>query len=148
MNQDTKHLGLDAQGLRAEMRQYYGGHDQNYKSQFGPMQYTPGVRFFFVQGGNAGAYWLRDILTTQPEVTRAWQKHGFICVLLERAEDSSKATLTVCEDLNTVDLGNGKTKKVPLGETYYKRELDYSDVQPGQWLFYIEGGLMMLPNER
>ncbi|OAD82916.1 hypothetical protein ATN89_17695 [Comamonas thiooxydans] len=147
MNDETKHLGLNSEQLSAELRQYYGGHEQNYKSQFGPMEYTPGVRFFFLQGGKNGAYWLRDILTTQPEVTRAWKKHGICFVLLEREKDQEGCKLTVCQDLETHTRADESQFKAPMGEIYYQRNIEYSDIQPGQWVFFIESGLMLLPSE-
>lgn len=143
-----KHQGLDGQQLRAELGQYYGGHDQNYKSPFGPMQYTPGVRFFFQQGGRAGAYWVREILSTEPAITRAWQKHGFVFVLVDAVKDSDMCRITVSEDADTQKVADNDSYKIPAGEIYFNLELPYSDLQRGQWVFYIENGLMVLPNER
>lgn len=139
---------MTSQELRAELNQYYGGSDQIFKASIGSLVYTSGVRFFFQHAGDNGAYWLRDILATQPEVIKAVNQVGFVLVLLTREPGSAKAKLTVSVDAQTVEGTNGAPDiRVPI-DVRYERAIDHTDVQDGQWAFYIEGGVMMLPCER
>lgn len=143
MSNDTKHMGLDSQQLKAELRQYYGG-DQLYRSPLGSLNYTSGVRFFFNQAGNAGAYWLRDVLATQPEV-RAASRDDFVIVILDVGDNGAR--LTVSRDATRPLLEEDGFKRTPV-DICYQRDIHLCDTQKGEWVFYIEYGIMMLPNER
>lgn len=142
MSNDTKHLGLNSQQLKERLGQYYGG-DILYRSPLGSLNYTSGVRFFFNQAGNAGAYWLRDILATQPEVRTA-SRDDFALVILDVGD--SGARLTVSRDATSVELEDGSLKRTPV-DICYQRDIHLCDTQKGQWAFYIEYGIMMLPSE-
>jgi hypothetical protein len=127
----------------------YTGSDEIYRhSLVASFNYTEGVRKFAIEAGN-GAYWLLDILATEPVITRFVRQEGFALVLLKIT--GSKATLTV-------DDGNGSA---PV----FTQEIKYTDCPEcpvsrsntaGAWKFYIESTyasgmpirLCMLPQER
>lgn len=109
--------------------------------------YTVGVREFARNAGK-GAYWLLDILATEPAIWAQVRDDRFALVLLKVT--GTKAKLTV-------DDGNGVVK--------YARQLDFTDCPEapsnednpeGCWKFYIEQTyagdqtvhLCMLPHER
>lgn len=93
-----------------------------------PIKYTDGVRAF---ADHAEAYWLVDILATQPEIVDQMRKGGF-----------AMATLTVGED-NEADLVATDGDE----HTVYKRHLNYTDCPPGEWKFYLVGEVILLPSE-
>jgi hypothetical protein len=91
--------------------------------------YTDGVQFFAEHGGDCGAYWLIDhiafdywpLLTTQ----------DFLTITLTVGEDN-KATIIVSD-------GNNHDLKSTV--------LDYTDMQPGIWKFFLTDNVLMLPSE-
>lgn len=91
------------------------------------MKYTEGVRFFFE---NAGAFWLGDILATQPEIL-ATMRTGM-----------AVATLTV---------GSGTKAKLVVtngnDDVQYTRNFDYTDCPEGEWRFYIMNNTILLTSE-
>ena len=101
--------------------------------------YTEGVHFFANNAGG-GAYWLLDILATQPEVRRGVTSKGFGIALLS-AKDAA-AWLTVSHDL-------GEHNK-PI-DVLFAKTITYTDCPDGQWKFYLqydgEHIICMLPSE-
>ena len=133
------------------LRQHTGGGPLYRHSLIASFNYTPGVRDFARFAGN-GAYWLLDILATEPSVKSLVVEEGFAVVILKVGADS-KATLTVAAD----------TGAVPV----LSRKIDFTDcpqapVTPlnpdGAWKFYLEVNgtttsghptiICMLPQER
>ena len=97
--------------------------------------YTEGAKFFFDNAGN-GAYWLLDILATEPAI-------------LKEAEQFTHVTLTVAEHggvahLNVTDGG----KEGDAAQSVYHRRIDWTDCPPGDWEFFFENMTVMLPGER
>lgn len=129
-----------AETLLDGLAQYYGG-DQVYKHSLNPrFNYTAGVRHFAQNAGN-GAYWLLDILATEPSVKALIKEEGFGIAIL-KVNKSGKATLVVKADT--------------YAASAYEREIRHTDTPAGEWKFYLEQtevgstevALMMLPRER
>lgn len=150
----------DANELRHELRQHTGGEQIFRHSLNAGFNYTEGVRAFAQQAGG-GAYWLLDILATQPEVRNGVKQEGFCVMLLTVHEDGPAAeqfilaihdgkaglavqpgkpaaTLTVSTDAETPDPtpSNQSPLSVPSG-LHYQRPIDYTDCPKGQWKFYL-----------
>lgn len=138
---------IDANELRHELRQYTGG-EQVYKhSLVSTFNYTAGMRFMFQNAGN-GAYWLADILATEPKIKQAVLAEGF-CVGVLKVSGAA-AMLAVARDYNEhADEGN------KLDGVGFARAIHSTDFPEGTWKFYLVGTLVggrevilaMLPNE-
>jgi hypothetical protein len=97
------------------------------------MTYTEGVEFFAEQGGHQGAYWFIDIVAT--EFFPLLRKEAFLSIRLLVARPSETERKALIE----VDNGNGKILK--------RREIEYTDLQPGEWKFYLTDNVLLLPSE-
>lgn len=139
----------DGHELYQALRQFMGGGEDIYKHALvKSFNYTEGVREFAQEAGN-GAYWLLDILATEPAIIKHIKDCGFALVLLKVT--GSTALLTVADDSDVPPL--------------YARTINFTDcpeapVTPsnpeGVWKFYLEQSyagdrpiiLCMLPNEK
>lgn len=139
----------DGHELYQALRQFMGGGEDIYKHALvKSFNYTEGVREFAQEAGN-GAYWLLDILATEPVITKHIKDHGFAIVQLKVIR--SVAVLNVSNDIGVPPL--------------YSRTIDFTDCPEapvtlpnpdGVWKFYLEQSyvgdrhviLCMLPNER
>lgn len=90
--------------------------------------YTEGVQCFAEQGGEQGAFWFIDIVAT--EFFPLLKKAPFQSIRL--AVEGRKAVVTV-ED------GNGRLLK--------RKDVEYTDMQPGTWPFYLTDNVLLLPGE-
>lgn len=97
------------------------------------IHYTDGAAFFFENAGG-GAYWLLDILLTQPEILKPLKTEHFLVVQLT-VNDDMLAVLTVANDT-----GSDAT-------VYYRRDLYYTDCPAGEWMFYMIDHVILLPSE-
>jgi hypothetical protein len=97
------------------------------------MTYTEGVRFFAREGGEQGAYWFVDLVAT--EFFPLLRKEAFLSIRLLVARPSETERKALIE----VDNGNGKVLK--------RREIEYTDLQPGEWKFYLTDNVLLLPSE-
>ena len=89
--------------------------------------YTDGVAYF---AETAGAYWLFDIITTQPEILDT-MKAGMAVIKLQ-ANDDSTALLTCTDgDYNVT----------------YIRPIDFTDCPVGTWEFWFTDNTILLPSE-
>lgn len=113
--------------LRHELR-YFTGTENWYRCAANPnIIYTDGVKFFVDE---AGAYWLLDILATQPEILST-MREGFASISLF-VRPGNTASL-ICDD------GNGNVT--------YQREIEYTDCPEGAWNFYFADNVILLPSE-
>jgi hypothetical protein len=90
--------------------------------------YTDGVQFFAESGGGHGAYWFLDIVATE-----YWQlltKQPFISICL-----------TVKGEQANIEVTNGNNKVLKT------REIKYTDMQEGDWKFFLTDNVLMLPSE-
>ncbi len=138
---------MDAHDLKQELVGYTGG-DQAYSHALNKrFFYTAGVRSFFQNAGN-GAYWLSDILASEPKIRAGVERDGF-CVCVLRV-DQGKAMLAVARDYSE-DAEEGNK----LDGIHYTRAIDYTDCPDGTWKFYLTwtqvgeavGMMAMLPRE-
>jgi hypothetical protein len=92
------------------------------------MLYTDGVKFFAEHGGQEGAYWLLDVVAT--EFYPLLRKERFLQIILSVKD--RKATIKV-------DDGNDHI----LSE----KPIEFSDMQEGDWRFYLTDNVLLLPRE-
>ena len=121
----------DAGELR-HLLAHHTGTTQWYRHPFSRCTYTDGVKAFAQNAGH-GAYWLLDIVLTQPEIVQGMRDEGLVFVWLNVTEDK-KATLRVARDS-----GNEPT--------LYARDIDYTDCPPGEWVFNFTQDVLMIPSE-
>lgn len=93
------------------------------------MLYTEGVHYFAEMGGYHGAYWFLDIVAT--EYWPMLKKQPFMTVVMTVGKDR-KAEIKV-------DNGNNRVLKT--------RNIDYTDMQPGVWKFFLTDNVLLLPRE-
>ena len=120
----------DAMDLRCELAQHYGSETCYKHSLVRSVTYTEGVQCFARNAGG-GAYWLLDILATEPAILRQAAAE-FALVTLTAKDKSAKLVVTD---------GNDDTAPV------YSRDIDYTDCPDGEWKFYFIGRMIMLPSE-
>lgn len=136
-----------ADELRNLLRQHTGSEQVFRHSLNANFNYTEGVRAF-AQNAGGGAYWLLDILATEPEIKKAVHAEG-LCIMLLSVHEH-KAVLTVSRDASTDEKGI----VTPLDERF-RRDIELTDCPEGQWKFYLtwtmvgnrEVMLALLPSE-
>jgi hypothetical protein len=87
--------------------------------------YTEGVYYF---AEKAGAYWLLDILVTEPAI-------------LKQAKDFALATLKVVGSEADLIVEDGNGARV------FARHIDFTDCPEGVWKFYMTDKTILLPSE-
>jgi len=92
------------------------------------MLYTDGVKSFAEHGGQGGAYWFLDVVAT--EFYKLSKVAGFLHIVLSVKD--GKATIKV-------DDGNDRVLR--------ERRIDYTDMQAGDWRFYLTDNVLLLPGE-
>lgn len=124
----------DANKLR-HLLSYYTGGELVYRHKLArSFNYTEGARAFFQNAGQ-GAYWLADILATEPSITRAVRENGFMVVVLQ--VEGTKAQLGVARDSSSVTDGNGNLIGIECSGVEFDRTIDYTDCPEGIWKFYL-----------
>lgn len=88
---------------------------------------TDGVKYFADNAGN-GAYWLLDILVTEPEI-------------LKQARDFAAITLSVKASKADLVVTDGNEKEV------FRRHIEYTDCPEGDWKFFMYHGVILLTSE-
>lgn len=88
----------------------FTGSENWYKHGFTRSLYTDGAKCFFDNAGR-GAYWLLDIIATQPEIVKTMKDYGFAVIGLYVGEDHTAEIV--------VDDGDGNVT--------YRRELTFTD---------------------
>lgn len=130
---------IDTEQLRNDLREFHGSETAYVHALNRKVFYTEGVRHF-AQNAGGGAYWLLDILASQPEILNQVRDDRFANIVLRVGTDKKAALL--------VDDGNDN----PV----YIRHLDFTDCPAGEWQFYMEstvvgdvaGAMVMVPGER
>lgn len=115
--------------LRAALDQFFGTEKYHYNPLYPKMNYTDGVQFFANNAGN-GAYWLLDIIGTEIfEIHRKGEEfiHIRLIVSGEKAE-------IVADDGND--------------NVLFRRSIEFTDCPSGEWRFFLENNVLMLPGER
>lgn len=130
MNIQTK--AAAARTLRNELLHFHGSDTVFYHALNRSVLYTEGVQRF---AESAGAYWLLDILATEPAI-------------LKEARDFTKVTLDVGDHNTAVILVTDGGKHDMSPQTVYTRVIDFTDCPPGKWEFFFENMTIMLPQER
>ena len=120
---------LDSDELAEALRHFHGTETWFRHRLVRPMLYTEGVQFFAENGGVHGAYWFLDVVATEffPLLT----KQPFLHIVME-VDDAMKAVVAV-------DNGNNKI--------LVTRQVDFTDMQPGKWRFYLTDNVLLLPGE-
>ncbi len=122
-----------AQELKSQLAQHYGS-ETFFRHPFNRQAvYTEGVKCFAENAGG-GAYWLLDILCTEPAI-------------LKEARDFASITLTVADGTAILAVTDGgKDGNEP--STIFRRKIDFTDCPEGTWRFFFENMTLMLPSER
>lgn len=121
---------MDAQQLKLELAQYYGGDENVYRHALNAkFNYTAGMKALFTHAGG-GAYWLSDILATEPAIAAGVKKDGFCVGVLEVI--GTVANLTVA-----VDYSEGPEPGQQFQGVLYTRQIDLTDFPEGKWKFYL-----------
>jgi hypothetical protein len=124
----TEPARLSAQRLADGLEGFYGTQEWYRHGLVKRMLYTEGVRFFAEQGGQAGAYWFVDMVATE-----------FLPLLRQEPFLSIKLSVADRQAVIRVGDGNGKLLK--------EKTIEYTDMQPGDWPFYLTDDVLMLPGE-
>ena len=142
----------DANELRQLLRGYTGG-EQAYLHKLNRLfNYTEGARAFFQNAGQ-GAYWLSDILATEPSILNSVKAHGFMVAVLQ--VQGTKGQLMVAYDMTETTDAHGNAIGVEGSRIAFERTVDFTDCPEGIWKFYLtwtyvgegEVVLCMLPSE-
>jgi hypothetical protein len=127
---------MEGSELRHNLASFIGSEKAYFHALNRAVHYSEGVRFF-AQNAGGGAYWLLDILASEPQILRGVAEHGMCVVLLQVV--GSVAQLTVARDYNS---DSGAFEAVA-----YTRQIDFTDCPEGQWKFYMIDNMIMLPSE-
>lgn len=121
---------MNAQELKAELAQYYGGDENVYRhSMNSKFNYTAGMKAMFTHAGG-GAYWLSDILATQPEILKGVRDNSFCVGVLEVI--GTVGVLTVA-----VDYSESSDPGSQFINILFSRTIDFTDFPEGTWKFYL-----------
>lgn len=120
---------MNAQQLKAELAQYYGSETAYRHALNAKFNYTEGMKALFTHAGG-GAYWLSDILATEPDIARGVKENDFCVGVVESS--GSTATITVCVDYKD-DAEPGQRAIQVL----WSRHIDVTDFPEGTWKFYL-----------
>lgn len=131
-------MGMNSEELKAELRKHYNGTNNVWKHAIAKhYTYTDGVRAFCLNAGG-GAYWLLDILVFQPEIRKELASpDGGFCSIKLTVNEHKQAFLKVTNG----GKGDGK-------DDVYSQTIEFTDCPEGEWSFYFENGMIMLPSER
>lgn len=109
----------------------YTGSECLYRHPFGKgCTYTEGVKAFAENAGG-GAYWLLDIIMTEPVLVDSMRAEGIIFVTLH--VQSGRAWITAQRDTGEPQIFN--------------RKVDWTDCPDGDWRFYFCNDVLMVPSE-
>jgi hypothetical protein len=92
------------------------------------MLFTDGVHYFAESAGGGGAFWLLDIIAT--EVFPLLKKEPFLVI---------RAIVNTSDCHIFADDGNDNL--------VWSRYIEYTDLQEGEWKFYLTDNVLLLPSE-
>ncbi len=124
----------DANELRDALRDHSGSEQVYRHAMNAAFNYTEGARAFF-QNAGGGAYWLADILATEPAIRAGVKLHGFCLAVLHVGDKGAK--LIVARDAQELNDSSGKTTGFEFDQPVYERGIDYTDCPDGFWKFYL-----------
>lgn len=113
--------------LTSELAQFTGTSHWYRHNLNSDITYTDGVKFF---AETAGAYWLLDIIATQPEILGTMQT-GMAVIKLQVNNDTT--AVLICEDGNY--------------NPTYSRPLEFTDAPVGVWVLWFTDNVILLPSE-
>ena len=119
---------LTAEQLNFHLGYFSGTENWHRHSLVKAMLYTDGVKSFAEHGGQEGAYWLLDVVAT--EFFPLLRQEAFLHLVL--SVQGGKATLKA-------DDGDGRILR--------EKAIDYTDMQAGDWRFYLTDNVLLLPGE-
>lgn len=121
---------MDAQQLKLELMQHYGGSETVYRHTLNAkFNYTEGMKALFTHAGG-GAYWLSDILATEPAIAAGVKKDGFCVGVLSVI--GTVANLTVA-----VDYAENAEPSHRFLTVIFTRQIAHTDFPEGTWKFYL-----------
>jgi hypothetical protein len=121
-------MKLTTDELKSNLNRFYGS-DVWYRHGLNRnMLYTEGVQYFAENAGGHGAYWLLDIIAT--EVFPLLKKEPFIHITTHVREERA---WIVADDGN--------------GSEFWHCDIQFTDLQPGTWEFYLTDNVLLLPSE-
>lgn len=129
-----KGFKMNKQELESELKSFYGSDTFYLHPLVRDVKYTSGVKFFAENAGG-GAYWLLDILLTEPAIHK-------------QAREFAAITLTVSKD-ETADIvvTNGRGPEDGGEKIGFTRKIEFTDCPEGIWKFYFIGNILLLPSE-
>ncbi|MFA6094340.1 MAG: DUF6876 family protein [Candidatus Paceibacterota bacterium] len=126
---EAKPKRFDSAGLHAALAHYHATENWYRHGLVKSMLYTDGVQCFAENGGDHGAYWFLDIVAT--EYWPLLSRQPFLVVELSVGDQKSAVI--------KVDDGNGRVITT--------RQISYTDMQPGDWRFFLTDNVLLLPGE-
>jgi hypothetical protein len=90
--------------------------------------YTDGVRWFASNAGESGAYWLIDLLATE-----------FYPLL--KTEPVLVITVSVENGAAVINATDGNERIIKT------KKISYTDLQEGEWTYYLIDDVLLLPSE-
>jgi hypothetical protein len=114
--------------LQGNLQQFIGTEKYHYSPMYTWLVYTDGAKYFFENGGSNGAYWLLDTI-------------GALCSRLRKQQEFMA--------LEVVSRNGGFKIKVTDGneKELLQRDGGSTDLQEGNWRFFMQNGVLMLPSE-
>lgn len=111
----------DPNELRQQLRQHTGSQTVYRHALARSVCYTEGVQDF-AQNAGGGAYWLLDILATEPKILGLAREEGIAFATLE--VKGGKAVLRVAADSDI--------------KPVFTRVITSTDCPDGDWMFYLQ----------
>lgn len=126
---------MTAGSLQSGMQQFYGTENYYFSPFNKNVNYTDGVKWFLE---SAECYWLLDIIVTEVyQAAKAWTaKEGDTFFKIETHSFDSKATIKVTS-----------TDQYGSEHTIFSKEITFTDLPEGNWVFYYCNNVVMLPTE-
>ena len=130
----------NGQDLLNELNQFHGSDQLYFTPLYRRVEYTSGFKFFLENAGS-GAYWLLDILATEPTILRAVRDLGIVFVRLTVIGISAELVVNA-------DDGEPPLFRRVIGYTDCPERPHSESAPSAAWLFYFENMTLMLPGER